>query len=72
VGSAAVLAWVMLWYALHQGHARPEARAVAGLVAGGPLVPALIFHASIPVAFASPLPARLMWIALLADVFRRG
>ena len=72
VGTAAVLAWVMLRYALRRGHARPQAQAVAGLVLGGPLIPALVFYASIPVAFASPLLAQLMWIALIVDVFRRG
>ena len=72
VGSAALLAWVMLRYAVHRGHARPRPRPATGLVVGGPLIPALIFYASIPVAFASPLLAQLMWIALLVDVFRRG
>jgi uncharacterized membrane protein len=72
VGSAALLAWVMLGYALRRGHARPEARAAIGLVVGGPLMPALIFYASIPVAFASPTIAQLMWIALLVDVARRS
>jgi TMEM175 potassium channel family protein len=72
VGSTALLAWVMLRYALHRGHARREARTpAAGLVPGGALLPALIFYASIPVAFVSPVLAQVVWVALLVDVFRR-
>jgi uncharacterized membrane protein len=71
VGTAALLAWVMLRYALRRGHARPEARAAVGLLSGGALLPAGVFYASIPVAFVSPLLAQLLWLALLFDVFRR-
>ena len=70
IGSAALLAWVMLGYAVRRGHARPGPG--TGLVVGGPLIPALVFYASVPVAFASPAVAQLMWILLLADVFRRS
>ena len=72
VGSTALFAWFMLRYALRAGHFRPEGQAAAVLAAGGPLVPALIFYASIPVAFASPVAAQLMWIATIVDVFRRS
>jgi uncharacterized membrane protein len=71
VGSAALMAWVMLRYALHRGHARPDARAAVGLLSGGALLPAILFYASIPVAFASPVLAQVMWIGLLVEVFRR-
>jgi uncharacterized membrane protein len=72
IGTAALFAWIMLGYAVRRGHARARARATTGLVVGGPLIPALIFYASIPVAFASPAIAQLMWIALIVDVFRQG
>jgi uncharacterized membrane protein len=72
VGSASLLGWVMLRYALYRGHARRHVPARAGPVPGGGLLPALIFYASIPVAIASPLVAQIMWVALLIDVFRRG
>ena len=72
VGTAALLAWVMLEYAVRRGHARAPAQAATGLVVGGPLIPALIFYVSVPVAFASPTVAQLLWIALLSDVFRRN
>jgi uncharacterized membrane protein len=73
VGSAALLAWIMLRYALHRGHARREAHTpAAGLVPGGALLPALIFYASIPVAIASPVLAQIIWTVLVIDVFRRG
>jgi uncharacterized membrane protein len=72
LGSASLLAWVMLRYALYRGHARRQASARAGPVPGEGLLPAVIFYASIPVAIASPLAAQIMWVALLIDVFRRG
>jgi len=72
VGTAALLAWIMLEYAVRRGHARAPAQAATGLVVGGPLIPALIFYVSVPVAFASPTVAQLLWIALLSDVFRRN
>ena len=65
VGTTALLGWLMVRYTLSGGHVRPEAR--AAVAASGSLVPPLVFYASIPVAFVSPLAAKLVWLGLLVD-----
>ena len=65
VGTTALLGWLMIRYTLRGGHVRPEAREAAA--ASGSLLPPLVFYASIPVAFVSPLAAKLVWLALLVQ-----
>jgi hypothetical protein len=39
--------------------------------AAGSLLPAIVFTASIPVAFLSPQAAQVVWLGMLVDVVRR-
>ena len=71
VATALVLSWVMLRYALDRELVRPDARAEAERTPRRTLVPALIFYASIPVAFLSPQVAQVVWLAMLLQAFRR-
>lgn len=71
VGTAALLGWVMLRYALRHGHVRPEARAEAAGIPARLLLPAIVFYASIPLSFLSPETAQLVSVGLLLDAFRR-
>jgi uncharacterized membrane protein len=71
VGSTALLGWVMVRYTLSRGHVRPDARLDAGRAAAGSLLPAIVFYASIPVAFLSPQVAQVVWLGMLVDVVRR-
>jgi uncharacterized membrane protein len=70
VGTASVLSWAMLAGTLRRGHVQPESRAAARELAAGARWPAIVFYASIPVAFVSPVAGQLVWIALLADPLR--
>jgi uncharacterized membrane protein len=66
LGGAGILNWVMARHAVRGGLVHPDHRE-ATRPWGGPqalFIPA-VFLASIPVAFASPLAAELMWIGLL-------
>ena len=65
VGTTALLGWLMVRYTLRRGYVRPDAR--AAVAASGSLVPPLVFYASIPVAFVSPLAAKLVWLWLLVE-----
>jgi uncharacterized membrane protein len=71
VGTAALLGWVMLRYALRHGHVRLEARSEAAGIPARLLLPAIVFYASIPLSFLSPETAQLVWVGLLLDAFRR-
>jgi uncharacterized membrane protein len=71
VGSTALLGWVMIRYTLRRGHVRPDARLDAGRAAAGSLLPAIVFYASVPVAFLSPQVAQVVWLGMLVDVVRR-
>ncbi len=65
VGTTALVGWLMIRYTLRGGHVRPEAR--AAVAASGSLLPPLVFYVSIPVAFVSPLAAKLVWLGLLLE-----
>jgi uncharacterized membrane protein len=71
VGTASLLSWVMVQHMLRREHVRPEMAADARVIAAGSLQPTLVFYASIPVALVSATAAQLVWLVLLADVFRR-
>jgi uncharacterized membrane protein len=65
VGTTALLGWLMVRYTLRRGHVRADAR--KAVAASGSLLPPLVFYASIPVAFVSPLAAKLVWLGLLVE-----
>jgi uncharacterized membrane protein len=71
VGSASLLHWALLRYALGRGHVAPDARGAAQRMSARMVQPAIVFYATIPVAFLSPTIAQLAWIGLLLAIARR-
>jgi uncharacterized membrane protein len=71
IGSASLLNWLMLRYALHNGHVAAAMRPAATNVSGGALGAALVFYASIPIALVTPVGGQLFWLALILDGLRR-
>jgi uncharacterized membrane protein len=71
VGTAALLSWALLRAGLRFGLVEPQARARAGPISAGMLRPALVFYASIPVAFVSPLAGQLFWLTMIGGRRRR-
>ena len=71
VGTASLANWALLRYALRRGHVAPEARGPATRLPARMLQPAIVFYASIPVAFLSPEIAKLVWLGMLLGVSRR-
>jgi uncharacterized membrane protein len=71
LGSTSLLGWVMLRYTVRRGHVRPDALTEAVQAAGGTLLPAIVFYASIPVSLLSPQAAQVVWLAMLLDLRRR-
>ena len=65
LGTASLLSWAMLHYALHRGHIKPEKRAEAVGGRRASLQPAIVFYVSIPVSLVSPQAAQLVWLGLL-------
>jgi uncharacterized membrane protein len=65
LGTASLLSWAMLRYALHRGHVKPGERVEAVRVRGASLQPAIVFYASIAVALVSPQAAQFVWLGLL-------
>jgi uncharacterized membrane protein len=65
VGTASLLGWVLLRYAL--GHGLVRDRATAREMAPRMLHPVIVFYVSIPIAFLSPLLGKLLWLVLLLD-----
>jgi uncharacterized membrane protein len=66
LGGAATLNWVMARHTVRGGLVHPDPHEVTPPWGGGRalLIP-VVFLASIPVAFASPLAAELMWVGLI-------
>jgi TMEM175 potassium channel family protein len=64
IATSALLSWVMLRYALARQHIHPDSVPEAHEASLAALQPALVFYASIPIAFVSPLAAQLSWLML--------
>jgi uncharacterized membrane protein len=71
IGSASLLSWAMVRYALSRGHVAPGSKPAARDALAGSLGPALVFYASIPVALLSPLAGQLVWLTLLLEARRQ-
>jgi uncharacterized membrane protein len=71
IGSASLLSWATLRYALSRGHVAPGSEPAARDALRGSLGPALVFYASIPVALLSPLAGQLVWLTLLLEARRQ-
>jgi TMEM175 potassium channel family protein len=71
IASASMLSWLMLRYALGREHIDPDSVPEAREASAGTLHPAIVFYASIPVAFVSPLAGQLFWLTLLLGRWRR-
>jgi uncharacterized membrane protein len=72
VGSAALLGWTLLRAGMRFGLVRPEALEAARRSSAGMLRPAIVFYASIPVAFLSPGVGQLVWLAMIGGRRRRA
>ena len=70
IGTSSLLSWLMLRYALGRRHIHPDSVPAAQAASAGTLHPALVFYASIPIAFVSPLAAQLSWLMLIAAGLR--
>jgi uncharacterized membrane protein len=64
IGSASLLSWIMLRYSLNRHHIHPDAVPAAHEASASTLQPAIVFYASIPIAFVSPVAAQLFWLTL--------
>jgi uncharacterized membrane protein len=71
IGTSALLSSLIVRASLSRGHVRPELRGEAAQMARRILWPAIVFYASIPVAFLSPVAGQLVWVALLLGGLRR-
>ena len=64
IGSASLLSWLMLRYALARQHIHPDAVAAAREASAGTAQPAIVFYVSIPIALVAPVVAQLSWLML--------
>lgn len=65
IGTASLLSWLMLRYALAQQHIDPDSIPAAHEAARGTLEPAVVFLVSIPIGLVSPQAAQISWLMLL-------